>query len=183
MATNHGPPRKRAFSNIPIQIRLSKNLHGNTGSCVSDFEVTLYSHNKKAIHVAPEVISNTRTKAEFQGYLFPASSSGATRDRVATRSKKAPEKSTLRKDVLDREFRVEDFERSNSCWCGKPFGKQTMISIAARMPAGTMHRISAHYCTRDEMGFSTYLSKNTHRHVVDWLMAPPKIGPSTRDKQ
>ena len=57
------------------------------------------------------------------------------------------------------------------------------MTIGAKTPAGMLEEVSGSCTMREKFRYAAYFSKNTHLQIEDWLMVPPRIGPSNKDKE
>ena len=90
--------QSRTHINVLIQGRLNKNRHGNTGSARHFSSVTTRSLTKKRHHNIVDTTSNEIAAPDFQANSFEASKRTVTKRRVALKSRKAPDRSSLERD-------------------------------------------------------------------------------------
>jgi anti-sigma factor RsiW len=139
--------------------------------------VTCRSQSESAIHKKPERVRRVMTYADFQGNRASASSNPAVSDRVARSKSAAPTKSILlRVSFLIMEEKLRCW-RLACLWYGNPFGIAMIVNASAGTAAGTLDAL----VTTSELSVQTYFSRNTQRHVVFALIAPPMIGPVSNE--
>ena len=91
----------QTYSKVPIQARLNKKRHGNIGSGRHSSLVTIRSLTKKRNQSTADTTNSEIAVPDFQANWFEASKRTVTRSRVAPKSKKAPDRSSLDKDRRD----------------------------------------------------------------------------------
>jgi hypothetical protein len=112
------------------------------------------------------------------GYRVPASSSAKTMRMEAASMKKTPGKSRRRKEAIVKRLRSR-LKRFISAVDMSEGRKKIMIPDATA-PAGALfvhQSLFIHLGFVEREGRGTYLSKNTHLHVVLSFITPPSSGP------
>lgn len=128
---------------MPAMFRLTKNLHGRTGSLTVSARVTCRSQSNRANQKITELTSKTMTQADFHGNSASASSKSAVSGKTTQSSRIAPSMSSLSRVDLSRGRLMLLSLRFSLPWKGKSRGKPTTANPKAIADIGTLHEYAS----------------------------------------